>query len=145
MKTISRYSHQGLRGCHACGSTDVQAVCHHCGRPLCGAHVAAPLAKEPSIEFMGLRTDPAKAGNFPAPVHCAECVHFVRRPNNTLMAWGGAVAGIGAVIALGKPVVGIPIGLAGIGLAAYGWFRKKADRAEHARRRPVFPVSDVEI
>ena len=94
---------------------------------------------------MGLRTDPTNPGSFPAPVHCAECAHFVRRPNNTLMVWGGAVAGIGALIALGKPVVGIPIGLAGIGFAAYGWLRKKADRAEHARLRPVFPVSDVEI
>lgn len=144
MKTLSRYSHRGLRGCHACGSTDVQAVCHHCGRPLCGQHLATPDPKEPSIEFLGLRTDPENPERFPAPVHCKDCVHVVRRPSSALLFWGGGIAAAGILAGFIQPWAGVALGVVGVGLAVYGWIRKRAAQAEFERRRPVFPVSDVE-
>ncbi len=143
MKTISRFTYQGLRGCHSCGSTDVHAVCHHCGRPLCRQHVAVSKGKEPTIEFFGLRTDLNDPANFPAPIHCEACAHMVFRPNSTLLILGACVAGVGCLISMVRPMIGLPVALAGVGLAAFGWHRKRAAQAEYERRRPPFPVSGV--
>jgi len=58
--------------CYQCGSSQVNRLCHHCGRIGCAAHLAPtpkiagwPLSREMSGFGMGKR---------PA-YHCADCAH----------------------------------------------------------------------
>jgi hypothetical protein len=60
--------------CDLCGSTDVYAVCHHCGKFLCARHVARPhFYERPSWEFKGMM----RLSQWPKAAHCKEDAHFV--------------------------------------------------------------------
>ncbi|MFM8357417.1 MAG: hypothetical protein ACKOET_02555, partial [Verrucomicrobiota bacterium] len=145
MKIQSRFTHAGLRGCHACGSTEVEAVCHHCGRPLCRQHAAPAPRHAPSVEFAGFGLECIAGDGNPPPMHCAECDHLVREPSMRLAVVGLLVAAAGAAVMLFRPGLGVPVLLAGVALAAYGLWRRQADRAEQRRRRPRFPACGVEL
>lgn len=63
--------------CKQCGSTDVVAVCHHCGSGLCQEHIL-PGEGQPWYrsfpEFADLNLDRTKMGE--VAVHCQACYHY---------------------------------------------------------------------
>jgi len=65
--------HSAVR-CYACGSPQVRAVCHHCGKFLCAKHIARPhFYEEPSREFK----DMVRPSQWRKSAHCEEDSHFV--------------------------------------------------------------------
>lgn len=69
--------------CYACGSSEVEAVCHHCGRFLCAKHVARPrFYEEPSWEFKGM----VGSSQWPKSAHCEDDSHFVFAYRRILLA-----------------------------------------------------------
>src|SRR5690349_19095451 len=57
--------------CYDCGSMDIVAVCHHCGRPMCREHGVSAGVAQRGTEFTGLNLDNATAW------HCTEHDHTV--------------------------------------------------------------------
>lgn len=74
--------------CTVCNSSDVEGVCHHCGRFLCGQHIAKPrIYQDPSQEFA-----PMLGGRkWAKAVHCKEHAHFVFSALKTMVLPGGIV------------------------------------------------------
>jgi hypothetical protein len=121
--------------CYACGSIEVEAVCHHCERAMCRAHKLAAVdaaGKPTSVEFMGLGLKEAPCGE--VPIHCKDCNHRLRAPTLLPIVWGGVIA-LAAILlptSTGTRLFGVLFG--GV-LAGGGWFiwRKRAQRLVHSR------------
>lgn len=73
--------------CAICNSPEVVGVCHHCGKFLCGPHIAKPrIYQDPSQEYA-----PMLGGRkWAEAVHCKEHAHFVFSALKT-MVWPGGV------------------------------------------------------
>jgi hypothetical protein len=52
--------------CYQCGSTDVQSVCHHCSRPMCGRHGSVAVHERGAGQAAGIGA-PGSAGESAAP------------------------------------------------------------------------------
>lgn len=81
--------------CYLCERTDVRAVCHHCGRPICRSHLPRIYDSEGRLlsqEHTGLGLERTPCGE--APLHCRDCDHQVR-PVRLGLLLPGAVAIVG--------------------------------------------------
>ncbi|WP_410586466.1 hypothetical protein [Amycolatopsis sp. lyj-23] len=117
--------------CHSCGSADVSAVCHHCGRPLCRDHVRRP-AVTSEFEGLGLRKT--------QPHHCATHDHVVGASLKQMyyVVGGIAVAALAVMFLLPPAGVILLLGCAG----ATGLIRYVDRRRARAALldRPSLPV-----
>ena len=121
-------------GCAFCADTQIQALCHHCGRPLCAKHCRLDLdddGRPQTIEMTELEIVGTRHGE--APAHCDECWHVLRRPPWVVLAGGGAAIVAGRLIQQEMPGAGLTVVLAGIltALAAGAliWSRLRALRS----------------
>ncbi len=117
--------------CHSCGSAEISAICHHCGRPLCRAHVRRPAG---TSEFEGLGLRKAQ------PHHCAAHDHVVRPSIGQMFYVAGYLAVAGVLMLFLVPLAGVTLVLCGAGAA--GLIRYENRRRDHAaiRDRPALPV-----
>lgn len=107
--------------CYLCGDSGVEAICHHCGRPLCRSH--APGRHDwsdarQSAEHVGLGLESTPCGDI--AVHCQDCHHVVRLPRRTLLLIGGVGVVAGRFLQLELPGVGLAILLGAAGALALG-------------------------
>ncbi|MFD2416617.1 hypothetical protein [Amycolatopsis pigmentata] len=121
--------------CYECGSMDVVAVCHHCGRPMCREHGVSAEVAQRSTEFTGLNLDNVTAW------HCTEHDHTVDGGLRWLMISGAAAAVLGIIFLVGTAywVGGSLAGAGGAGATlGYVISHRRRSRATHAR--PPFPL-----
>ena len=121
--------------CYDCGSMDIAAVCHHCGRPACAEHATFADVGQGSTEFTGLDLDNVTAW------HCLEHDHTVDGGLRWLVVSGFVAVAVGIVcVLLAAYWVGGSFAAAG-GIAAvlgYVISRRRRELAVHAR--PPFPL-----
>jgi hypothetical protein len=130
--------------CYQCGSLTIKAVCHECGRTMCGKHVHTRTdgSNRPVSKEFVLTLGPESK----APVHCADHDHVVKG-RLTATVWlggitaviGGVLAGLGGGLAVAVPIgIGLlAAGLVGGGLGA--WFDRRR-RAAMLAARPALPL-----
>jgi hypothetical protein len=107
--------------CYLCGETDIGAVCHHCGRPLCRRH--APERRDwsdarQSAEHVGLGLESTPCGD--TAVHCEDCHHVVRLPRRTLLLIGGVGVVAGRFLQQELPAGGLTLLLGAAAVLALG-------------------------
>jgi hypothetical protein len=137
--SIQITDHPPRTRCYKCGSTNVEAVCHHCHRAMCALHIREPIDSKGrliSVEFTGLGLEEA-CGE--VPIHCEFCHHVVHSPHAAL-----AIAGIGIFfLALLLPLnistrfIGILLGGAMTGL---GFYINKTRTEKLIQSRPHLPL-----
>jgi hypothetical protein len=117
--------------CHSCGSAEITAICHHCGRPLCREHVRRPAG---TSEFEGLGLRRAQ------PHHCAGHDHVVRPSIRQLFYVAGYFAAAGVLVLFLVPLAGLILVLGSA--CGAGLIRYEDRRREQAamRDRPPLPV-----
>lgn len=126
--------------CHVCGTaTDINTLCHHCGKPLCPPHAVLPAVSPNGVllsrEFADLNLDDVKF------VHCFEHNHQVKGPLTKLVYIGGGVAAFGLLmLVLGVVPVGVIFLLAGIGLGGYAYHGTEQRKRELLAARPKLPL-----
>jgi hypothetical protein len=122
--------------CYDCGSMDIAAVCHHCGRPMCDDHGVSAHVAQGTTEFTGLDLDNATAW------HCLEHDHTVDGGLRWLVVSGFAAVAVG-IISLFEAAywAGGSFVVAGGAGAVLGYVisRRRREFAVHAR--PPFPVA----
>ena len=125
--------------CYKCGSTNVEAVCHHCRKAMCNEHIrwarnskGRPL----TVEFTGLGL---KETCGEVPVHCEFCHHLVRPPRATLI-----IAGIGFLVLsvilpfnMSARFIGILLSGATVGL---GFYINKIRTKKLIQSKPPLPL-----
>jgi hypothetical protein len=127
--------------CHECRSTDIHALCHHCGRLLCKSHAVVGAGSEggsdPTTEF----TDLALDRDDDLPIHCKECAHDVQPASWRNVGIAGGVVVVGLLVLLAG-AEGVGIGITFLGIAGVGWaWRRRAAQDEAFRSsRPPLPI-----
>lgn len=121
--------------CYDCGSMDIAAVCHHCGRPTCPEHATFAGVAQGGTEFTGLGLDNATAW------HCLEHDHTVDGGLRWLVVSGAAAVVVGIVcLLLAKYWVGGSFATAGGIAAVLGYVISRRRRALAVHVRPPFPL-----
>lgn len=123
--------------CHECGATELFAVCHHCGRPLCQACAPAVLTahgRPRSQEFAGL--------NFEIPIayHCADCEHMVKGRLWLHAGIGAALAVLGVLLLPLSTGLGIGMLLIGAAVAVGCYLLDRRRLAAAQTARPLLPL-----
>ncbi len=129
--------------CYKCGTTEVEYICHHCGKPMCAKHTffASVRDKEKLLSREFTELDLTKSQE--EPFHCSDCIHIVWGKD-----WKKFIAGI---ILIGISLIAIPnnrfgfklLGISlGAGVVVYGVCsnrHKKIKALESERELPVIP------
>jgi hypothetical protein len=146
--TVEIVSRAPRTRCYFCGRPEVDMICHHCGRAICGEHGPTPIPEGRTIEnpeFTDIDLGHTAVGE--TGVHCENCIHHVR--TFKWMFFLGATIGALGIIALvaGFSAEDMPITigalamLAGIGLVVWGISLQRGRyRNEIIDSRPPFPV-----
>lgn len=123
--------------CYHCGSMDIAAVCHHCGRPMCAEHSVVSDVGRRSTEFSDLHLDSVAAR------HCHDHDHTIDGGVRWMYVAGGADAAVGAICLPSLLWLGVAMVAIGVGVVATGvWLgRRRRNRAVHAR--PPIPLVPV--
>lgn len=136
--TTKLETHAARTRCHECGSTEITATCHHCGKPLCGNHLRTRLdahGKPLSKEFADLELE--KSG---PPQHCAEHDHVVLDDLRKYLFVGGGAAVLG-ILLLGLSVtIGLLLAVAGAATAGIAYHLGRQRASDAARNRQSLPV-----
>lgn len=134
--------HGASTRCYKCGSDQISAVCHHCGRPLCNEHILR--TKDPTREFAGLRLE--EAGVTEAAAHCEHCLHPTNESDYRYIAFGVlfALAGLGLLAVAGSSEGVRAVGMVGLILGAV-WtaialLLKSRSDAQRKMNRIPFPL-----
>lgn len=126
--------------CYDCGSMDIVAVCHHCGRPMCAEHATFADVSEGTTEFTGLDLDNVIAW------HCLEHDHTVDGGMRWVVLSGSGAVVVGIIcLLLAKYWVGGSFAAVG-GIASvlgYVISRRRRKLAGHAR--PPFPLAPTVV
>ncbi|MFJ7218659.1 hypothetical protein [Amycolatopsis sp. NPDC098790] len=117
--------------CHQCGSAEIVALCHHCGRPLCQKHLTA--AKVTS-EFDGMELQSA------TPKHCKTHDHVVKPSILKYVIAAAAIAVLGVLVAFASVIPGLILILLGGAAGAAGWFEEQRRTRVAFENRPKVPV-----
>lgn len=136
--TTTLETHAVRTRCHDCGSTDIEATCHHCGKPLCEDDLQPTTdstGKPLSKEFAGLELE--KAGR---PQHCSDCHHVVQDDLRKYLYLGGAVAVLGLLLLGVSVTVGFLLLLAGAGTGGVAYYLGRRRAEEEVRTRQPMPV-----
>lgn len=114
---------------------DIVAVCHHCGRPMCGDHSVSAEVGRGSTEFTGLELDTTLAW------HCDDHDHTVDGGLRWLVVSGYLAATVGVVCLLLQAFwAGGSFVVAGAGAAVVGHVVSRRRREQAVHERPPFPV-----
>jgi hypothetical protein len=123
--------------CYECGTTELKAACHHCGRAMCTTHtrgVVGTVDLPVTHEFAGMDLDKM------APLHCSGCDHIVKGHLWKPFGVAAAVAVIGLALVMVDVTTGLVLFLVG-GSVAAAMFAVTRRRTDEARRtRPPLPV-----
>lgn len=120
--------------CYHCGSMDVVAVCHHCGRPMCAEDGVATAPGRRNTEFSELGLDNVKAR------HCHEHDHEVDVGLRWLIVSGGVVSVAGAIWLTKSLWIGISLVVVGVVAAGFGFWLRRRRRDSAVHDRPPFPL-----
>jgi hypothetical protein len=129
--------------CRECRSPEIATMCHHCGLALCGSHTPAAkdFAGRPlTLEFKDLGLAGTECGE--DPIHCQECMHFIKPPKYDLVVVAAVIALIGLLLFVTSAVAAIIFLVAGVGLGGYGFWvaeQRKKDASEHRPQLPLLP------
>lgn len=122
--------------CHRCADTEIHAVCHHCGRPMCRDDTPEPFDLQGRLLShehlaLGLERSPCSE----TPIHCEDCFHLVRPPRPGVMLPGAVAFVAGRFLQQEMPAEGLVVVLLGLfGLAmggalfAWRWWGLRRDR-----------------
>ena len=124
--------------CYICGSKNVEALCHHCGRAMCATHKDAFHAPDSQFynsvhndEFTGLTLPETAEGG--TAVHCEDCLHYIVTYERSFYIMGavGVVLILSALmtLTLGAAVVHVLGGLAVIAVSIWGVLTEQEFRA----------------
>ncbi len=115
--------------CYICGSKNVEALCHHCGRAMCDNHKKEFYVPDSQFynsvhndEFTGLTLPETVEGE--TAVHCEDCLHYIVTYERSFYIMG-AVGLVLILTALMTPTLGAAIvhvlgGLAVIAISIWG-------------------------
>ncbi|MBB5851103.1 hypothetical protein ACFQ05_37405 [Amycolatopsis umgeniensis] len=117
--------------CHRCGSREIAALCHHCGRPLCRKHSSKDFV---TSEFDDLGNPDS------VPQHCEEHKHVVKPPIVRFIKAGAAVAALGVVLMFLWVPGGLILLLAGLAGGALAWHENRSRFNAAVASRPPLPV-----
>lgn len=123
--------------CYHCGSMDIVAVCHHCGRPMCAADSVVSEVERRSTEFSDLDLDNVKAW------HCHDHDHTVDGGLRWLVVAGCVDTVAGAICLPFARWLGVAFVVVGVAAVVFAYWtgRRRRDRAVHGR--PQFPLVPV--
>lgn len=120
--------------CYECGSMEIKAVCHHCGRPMCADCSVSSEVGRRGTEFSDLGLDTVFAR------HCHDDDHTVDGGLRWLIVSGAILAVAGLFWLIASKWVGLGMIVAGLVAVALGlWFRHRR-RALALHDRPPFPL-----
>lgn len=127
--------------CYECGNTQIDNLCHHCGRPMCTAHspaVSDATGKPLSVEFVGLGLKETKCGE--SATHCTYCAHRLKPPGLQLLIAGFVVVVLSVLLLTSNFAVGFLGLVIGGALAGYGYHSNKRRREQILGSRPSLPM-----
>ena len=136
---IQVISHPPRTRCYKCGSTHIEAVCHHCHRGMCSSHISSVVDVQGNLlsaEFTDLGLKKACKEN---PNHCEFCYHIVPPPDGTLIVYGIATIFVALIVSFETPMRLIS-GLIGAGILWLGVLINKINSEETIKSRPPLPL-----
>lgn len=132
-------SHPPRTRCYKCGSTRIEAVCHHCHRAMCSSHISSAVDAQGNLlsaEFTDLGLKQV-CGEI--PIHCEFHDHIVHPRDATLIIYGILIILV-ALLLLFDPLVRFINGLIGIGIISLGVYINRIKTAEAVKSRPPLPL-----
>jgi hypothetical protein len=126
--------------CHICGTaTEINALCNHCGKPLCPLHAVLPAVSPSGVrlsrEFADLNLDEVQF------VHCFEHNHQFKGPMTKQIYVGGGIAALGLLLLVfGALLFGLILLPAGLGLGGYAYYATGRRKRELLAARPKLPL-----
>ncbi|HLO31722.1 MAG TPA: hypothetical protein VK249_21395 [Anaerolineales bacterium] len=137
--SIEISDHPPRTRCYKCGSTHVEAVCHHCHRAMCSSHISSVVDAQENLlsaEFtdLGLKQTCGEI-----PFHCEFCYHIVPLYDATLIIYGIVIILVALLLSFDTPVRFIN-GLIGIGIIWLGISINKINAKEAMKSRPPLPL-----
>jgi hypothetical protein len=137
--SIEIISHPPRTRCYKCGSTRINAVCHHCHRAMCSLHISSVVdihGNLLSAEFsdLGLKQVCGET-----PIHCEFCYYVVHPRDLTLIIGGIAIIFAALLLSFDTPVK-LATGLIGMGLIWLGGIINKLYKEEAIKFRPPLPL-----
>jgi hypothetical protein len=137
--SIQIINHPPQTRCYKCGSTHIEAVCHHCHRAMCSSHISSVVDAQGNLlsaEFTDLGLKQA-CGEIPA--HCEFHYHIVPLRDTTLIIYGIVIILVALTLSFDTPVRLIS-GLIGTGIIWLGVYINKINTEEAIKSRPPLPL-----
>lgn len=151
--SVERVARAPRLRCHACGDQRVEAVCHHCARPLCAGDVVPYAgrglflmghAATQEMRGLGLERadDRSLKASTPEPAHCTDCFHVVQPGLWAWIAVGTLVAALGLLLTMrvSLPWLGRGALAGGVLLAGVATVVHERRRRQMRATRPPMPT-----